>query len=300
MAISRFSGFYRAYEFAYGVAPNISPLLTYQGNAATGAQTVTVQTSYAPLVDGTFLLPLATTAPVTIGVGTNAETVTPSAVGNATFQNTQLATFTATFANLHGVGDPVTTGTCGLQEAINFASTAGGGVVIVDNAWTKLGGTTAMIQAATLPAGGTVSIMDNRSGAGTVQTAVFTLTNAQTLALNSAPVQLLPAPGATAAYDIIDMVLENVYATGAFAAGGAIQASYGTGTTVAATATVAATFLTAPTANQMIKVAGAMASTAKSSIANAAIYLAAATADFTTGAGYLKVWLNYRVLNGIV
>ena len=57
------------------------------------------------------------------------------------------ATVTATWTNAHYAGDRVSSGTAGLQEAINFANSKGsGGTVIVDAAWTTQGGTTAILE----------------------------------------------------------------------------------------------------------------------------------------------------------
>ncbi len=95
------------------------------------------------------------------------------------------------------------------------------------------------------------------------------------------------------------MFVENKFLTAAFAVGGAIQLSYGTGVTTPASATIAATFLTAPVADQSIKVAGALASALSSAVVNAAITLAAATADFTTGAGSLRLRIAFRVVTGL-
>jgi hypothetical protein len=48
----------------------------------------------------------------------------------------------------------------GLQEAANFAALSGGGIVVVDSEWTRLGGTTTMYNNVTLPSG--VTKQDNR------------------------------------------------------------------------------------------------------------------------------------------
>ncbi len=94
------------------------------------------------------------------------ETVTPTAVRFATcpssaqFGNNQCVTFTGSFSNAHGIGGSVTSGTFGLQEAINDAFAGGGGTVAIDNSW---GGTEPLIYAA-IPFQ-SVSIMDYRKGA---------------------------------------------------------------------------------------------------------------------------------------
>lgn len=299
---SRFAGMYNAGDYAYGISSKgpgtTGPALVVDtAPSATGAGTITLVTGQTALTDGTLLFPLNINAPITIGSGTNAETVTPTAVSNATSPNYQNnpASVTATFSNLHGIGDQVSSGTIGLQEAINAAAAAGGGVVLITSAWTQMGGTNAMIAAATWTAG--VQLLDNRASAwGVVQSLKVVLTNAQTKALFSAPLSLIPAPGAGRMIDVIDAVWENVFLTAAFANGGVMQLSYDTGVTTPASATIAATFLTSPTANQVVKVAGALASSLASVVVNKAIFAAAATADFITGAGHVEITINYRIL----
>src|SRR6185312_8700028 len=78
-----FAGALNAFDYAYGVNPNVSPLVIGIGNTATGAQTITLQFGNVTLPDGTVIAPLsAGTVPtkITVGLGSNAESVTPSAV----------------------------------------------------------------------------------------------------------------------------------------------------------------------------------------------------------------------------
>lgn len=303
MALSRFAGQYRAVEFNYGGAPTTAPapLVVVSAPGTTGVQTLTVQNGWITLSDGTVVSPLATTAPIIVGSAGNQDSATPSAVSNNVQSNTYgpTSTVTATLTHAHYSGDRISSGTYGLQEAINYANSVGGGTVIIDNAWVTAGGTTAILNAATLPSNGTVQIMDLRGGQGTpVIVSSFTVTSAQIKTLNSVPTSLIPAPGAGNMIDIVDAVIQNNYGTAAYASGGVIQLSYGTGTTTPASATIAATFLTSPTAKQMIKVAGALASSLSSAVVNTAIYIACATGDFTTGDGTLTVKIAYRVLTG--
>lgn len=126
------------------------------------------------------------------------------------------------------------------------------------------------------------------------------LTNAQTKATNTAPIVIVPAQGAGTLIEVISLTLENVFLTGAFAAGGALALYYGTNSGgVLGSATVAATFLTSPAANQMIFVAGALASNLASNVLNKDLVLANPTADFTTGAGSLMVKVRFRVHSGL-
>jgi hypothetical protein len=298
MSQTYFAGMFRAANFAYGIIPSVGALRVDQNTQIpAGGTTITVPQAYFATDDAIQVnQPLAATASITIGSGASQETFTPSSVSyNGTFAS---VTYATGFTYAHGEGDILASGTIGLQEAINFANANGGGVVIVDNRWTQLGGTNAMIAAATLPSNGTVVIQDNRAGGGVSQSLTVNVTNAQVKTLFSVGTQLLPAPGAGNAWVIDSMTVENVYLTAAFAAGGAIQASYGTGVTTPATSTIAATFLTSLTANQMVTVAGAMASTLSSTVLNKAITLDAATADFTTGGGSLIVKLKYHLFTG--
>ena len=61
------------------------------GNAATGAQTVTLNVGYIMLQDGTQVFPYATNAPLIFDIGTPQETVTPSAVTGTTIPGVGLA-----------------------------------------------------------------------------------------------------------------------------------------------------------------------------------------------------------------
>lgn len=69
---------------------------------------------------------------------------------------------TSAAANAHGAGALVTSGTFGLQEAINDAFLSGGGTVVIDPSWTALGGTDAVFSSL-VPFQG-VSIEDARNG----------------------------------------------------------------------------------------------------------------------------------------
>jgi hypothetical protein len=125
--------------------------------------------------------------------------------------------------------------------------------------------------------------------------------NAQVLTLFSVGTSLLvPAQGVGTLVVIDDIVIENLFLTAAFTAGGAIQANYGSASVaVPASATVAATFLTGPVANQVIKVGGVLGSLLSSAVLNTGIYLTCATANFATGAGSLMCYVRYHVLSGL-
>lgn len=159
--VSSFAGIYSAAAFAYGITPAApAPLQVLSGSASTGAYTLTCQNTPTVGHDAISINP-TTNTPIIVGVGSNTETVTPSAVSVDALGNILI---TATFSNAHGAGETVRSGTVGLQEAINAAGGAGGGVVSVSAGWGQFGGTSAMIAAAVLPTNSTVSIVDNRTG----------------------------------------------------------------------------------------------------------------------------------------
>ena len=301
---SFFAGEYRALSYAYGVTSDVQPLIVDSPSGATSGatQTLVLASGVVALQDGSYISPLATNAPVVVGTGANADTVTPSAVSINTPTVYQSASLTATtFSHSHGTGDRVLSGTVGLQEAINAASAAGGGIVIVDAAWYKAGGTAAILAAATIPSG--VTVTDNHLG-GTgiypILTNVTTLTNAQVLGMQVTPVQLLPAGGANTAIIIDQVILENLNTGTAYANGGAIGTYYGNSNlTYPASTTVAATFLTTPTATAIDVLSGTYTSDLGADAINAAVYISNASAPFITGTGTLKVTTTYRVVGGL-
>lgn len=125
------------------------------------------------------------------------------------------------------------------------------------------------------------------------------INNTATKGLFSAPTTLLAAQGAGTLIEIIQMIVEYKYSTAKLTAGGALQASYDTGVTIPATPTIAATFLTAPAADNVIKVAGVLAEALSATVLNKPVIFTCATQDFATGAGTLIVKFTYRVHSGL-
>jgi hypothetical protein len=297
--LSNFAGMFNAFDFAYGVNPRV-PGIQVIGpvGGATGVQTVVLAHGYVNLSDGTIIYPLSTSAPILVGGDSTMETVTPSAVSNSTptvYASTSV-TFTGTYA--HSNGDSVRSGTVGLQEALNYCASQGGGQIIVDGRWAAAGGTSAMLAAAVIPAG--VSIDDNRAGASaSLQTVQIPLTLAQIQAAFTTPILVIPAPGAGNLIDVIDATMNLVFGSAAYVGGGAAQLSYGTALTYPATATWAATDYTSLAANQEHKVAGVLATTPSANCVNTAIYYSNATAVFTAGTGGSGLLtVTYRTING--
>lgn len=155
--ISAFAGRYSALDFAFGTSVTSAPpaLQVVAGNSATGAQTITVSAAKDPTQGGQPISILGVGSSVTVGGASNQETVTITALGTASLSGfspvTGSITLSATFANVHGPQDPIGSATFGLQEAINYAASNGGGTVSVTPSWYAAGGTVAMIQAAIVP-----------------------------------------------------------------------------------------------------------------------------------------------------
>lgn len=288
---SYFTGMYNASGFAYGVNKTVPPLLVVSGpNSTVGAQALTLAFGYTQTPEGITFNPLSTNAPFTVGGASATETVTPSSVSNSTPTIYSSPSVTATFANLHGSGDTLRSATCGLQEALNYAGTKGGGVVIVDAAWTLLGGTQAMMVAATVPAN--VGFWDNRFGDGN-NSMTYTLSSTQIQNMATTAVQILPTPNALQFWGVQGATLINLYATTTWTGGSAITIGYGTtAATNALSGTVAAAFLTTPTSSEIIAVGGGLTTNvASTAVLGKGVYITNSTA-FATGLGSLQITLD--------
>jgi hypothetical protein len=145
-----FEGKYVATDYNYGGAGSNTPgaLTIDSGGSGTGAQTYTLRVNAfitLPRLGGRKFMPLAVNAPILI----DGDPVTPSAVSCSTPDQPGTCSITATVAAVHGAGSRITSGTFGLQEALNDSFQSGGGSVIVDPLWTASGGTNAILTAAT-------------------------------------------------------------------------------------------------------------------------------------------------------
>lgn len=300
---TQFARQYRAVDFNYGgLGPDVPPaLVVATAPGVSGSQTLTVYGGSVTLTDGTIVSVLNTNAPVSVINASGTDTQTPSAVSTYVQSNIYGATgtVTGTWTYAHYQGDRVASGTVGLQEAINYCNTKGGGTVIIDSDWVAQGGTTTILNAVTLPAG--VMILDNRTGNPSASiTVTATLTNAQILALNSTPIQLVGAYGSGTLIIVNSMILENLNTGTAYTSGGAIGAYYGTtNQTYPASATVASTFLTSPTAKALAICGPGFADDLAADCLNAAVSISNASGNFATGTGTLKVILNYTVVAGL-
>ena len=138
--------FFAPLAFAQGPPPNlsktagvyvVSPYSQWTdqiavGNATTGAGSTIVLTSGSVLLpDNRRIVPFATTVPLLVDVGTSAETVTPTAVSDVR-SSSGPCTITANFTKLHQVYATVFSGTSGVQDAINDASSQTAAIVVMD------------------------------------------------------------------------------------------------------------------------------------------------------------------------
>lgn len=136
------------------------------GNNAAGAATISLSQASVRLPDGRTIVPFSAggyntqgqpgpfpAIPIYVGAGATRELVTPTAVSGcyvgAPQGNCQI---TATFANAHGQGEVVTSGSFGIQEALNDAGYFGGGMVEVDSSLNFVAGGSATITAAEVAA----------------------------------------------------------------------------------------------------------------------------------------------------
>lgn len=159
--------------------------------------------------------------------------------------------------------------------------------------------TTAQIAAIVTPTAGmqvfntttnAVNVYQNAGwSVGLLQSITGTLTLAQFLATNSAPITLLAAPGAGLMYLVNQFTLQDVYGSAQLAGGGAVALYYAVAgpTYVIGTNTIAAAALQAVTANTLFGLTSAIVNTgvASANTANASLVLRNPTADFTVGTG---------------
>ena len=292
---AKFGSLVNASEFAYGVNKTTPALIVVNGpNTTVGAQAQQLAFGYTQTNDGIVFFPLNTNAPIAIGGASATETVTPSSVSNSTPTVFSSSSVTATFASLHGNGDSIRSGTAGLQEALNYTGSIGGGTVIIDPTWVQLGGTQAMLVAATVPAN--VGIWDNRFGAD-ISSFQATLTSTQILNMATTAVQILPTPGLLQYWNVNSANLINLASTTAYVGGSSVTIGYGTTlATNALSGTIANTFITAAT-SQVIQVgSGLTSATAATAVLGKGIYINNATTSFTTGNGTLQIDLNAALI----
>jgi hypothetical protein len=154
--------------------------ITSGNSTGAGAATFGLSSASIRLPDGRTVMPFSAgglnilgqpgpfpAIPIYVGAGATRELVTPTAVTGCFAGAPQgSCQITATFANAHGQGEVVTSGSFGIQEAANDAGFWGGGVVSVDPSLNFVAGsvqtiTTAMAATNVVPG---VTLEDDRSG----------------------------------------------------------------------------------------------------------------------------------------
>lgn len=137
-----------------------------------------------------------------------------------------------------------------------------------------------------------------------LQVATVIIPTASVLTLHSVPVNLsllnaaLAAPGAANAIFVDFVAAELVYNSATYAAGGALTITYGSGGGVAHATAIPAALVTA-TAKELFFTPGGMSGAqAASAVLNQALWIQAATQDFTTGNSPLVLDIGYRILGG--
>lgn len=123
-----------------------------------------------------------------------------------------------------------------------------------------------------------------------IYVAEASLTNAEILALNTTPIEVVAAPGSGKVLELVGATLIFDYGTTQMASGGAVVLEEETsGTDLSSTVAAAVIQAAADSIHTMTPVAAV-------TVANKGIFITNATADFTTGvACVIRVKVSYRV-----
>jgi len=131
----------------------------------------------------------------------------------------------------------------------------------------------------------------------TLQCDTITIPTASVLTLHSVPVSLVAAPGAGKAIIVESCLIEVTATSTAFAAGGVVAPVYhGATTALTANTLAAANINTGTPGTTYWNLVEAQTANGSPITANAGVDLYAATQDFTTGTGSLKVQIWYSVV----
>jgi hypothetical protein len=116
-------------------APNFGGWKINMGSATTagGSQTFLASQGYASTYDGVVFVPFVVGERINLGSGSTFEVVTLTAVSNCNALAAPglppVCSLTATVANAHSIGEPITSADNGIMEAVGFQSANGGGQV---------------------------------------------------------------------------------------------------------------------------------------------------------------------------
>lgn len=168
-------GTYYSPNYNYGQTSKVPPMKITTGTSASGVGTVTVSFGYFTTPDGRLVYPftgVGTLPPITLDTGANFETVTPSSVSCSTPSVINTCLITATFSFAHGAGVNIGSGDQGIQEAINDATSQGGGQVF----WVLDGGVLTLSTSAANTNIGTVTIPTRSFVMGAVARVTTTIT----------------------------------------------------------------------------------------------------------------------------
>jgi hypothetical protein len=189
----------------------------------------------------------------------------------------------------------------------NTVFTAGPGTAFRAPLYTKIPLAGSGGQFTYVPLANALGLVDYASLALDVfQKATVTIPTASVITLHSVPVNLsllaggagLAAPGAGAIIMVDYIAAELVYNSATYAAGGALTITYGTGGGVAHGTAIPAALVTATATEVFLTPGGMTAQLAASAAVNAALWIQAATQDFTTGNSPLNLQIGYRILTG--
>lgn len=133
------------------------------------------------------------------------------------------------------------------------------------------------------------SITANLMAVSSLQLAQVNLTAAQIITLFTAPIILIPAPGAGKSIYVQDCLFRFVYGGVAYTGGGVSSISYAGGATPLTT--VPAATITAGASSDSLLTTAAVTITQ-----NAALQISTATANFAAGNGTLQIYIYYTVL----
>lgn len=176
--------------------------------------------------------------------------------------------------------------------------------------WTEMQDDINSIVAAGLPAGSEGDVMYHNGSnwvasnflndvltENIIRTSTVTLSSADILALNTTPKELLPAPGVGKVLILDQIVYSYTYGTTQYTGGGIIRPVWRGGTTAVwgtgVTGELAVALMQAASSYIGIRCQSAVSI---AQLENTAIDLYAATGDFATGDGTLKVFIKYRIL----